>query len=97
MPEAGGDLASPIKLADTVSCDVDFSAAVGTDVRNQRVMVAPIVGGASFAYVRPATIDAEGHMKMGGVIPGVTYRVQGESSGPMIQNELKKDIVLVPN
>lgn len=97
VPETGGDLSSPIVLNQTVSCDVDLSAAIGADVRNQRFMVSPIVGDATFAYVRPATVDAEGHLKMGGVIPGVTYRVESENVGPMIQDRLKKDIELVPN
>jgi hypothetical protein len=93
VPEAGGDLPSPIALVDGQASDVDLSAAVGRDVRNARVAITALVGGTSMQYYRPGTVDAEGHLKIGGNLPGLTYRVEELNTGG---NGFKTDIELVP-
>jgi protocatechuate 3,4-dioxygenase beta subunit len=71
------ELNPPITLSDAGSADFDLSAAAGIDARNMAVEVAPMVGDYAFKrYARTANVDSEGHLKIGGILPGMKYHVQ---------------------
>ncbi|HEX3356714.1 MAG TPA: carboxypeptidase-like regulatory domain-containing protein [Tepidisphaeraceae bacterium] len=94
VPKQGGDLKPPIKLMATKASDFDFSAAIGQDESGAHVYVSPGSGNVFLRYSRDTTIDAKGHLKISGIIPGQVYHVVeiGGKMGPQVQ----KDLVLVP-
>ncbi len=93
-PQQGGDLKPPIKLMATKSSDFDYSAAIGQDESGVRVIVSPSSGDIFMRYSRDTVIDAQGHLKIPGIIPGQIYHVMqmGGKAGQPVQ----KDLVLVP-
>ena len=93
VPQAGGDWPTPITLSNAGSADTDLSG----DARGLNVEVAPMVGGVAFSrYSRTAMIDADGHLKIGGILPGLTYRVEERQMGPLQGGHFQKDVELIP-
>lgn len=77
VSSVGGDLKDPIKLRATQSAEVDLQQVSGKAQPNRKMLISPVVGDRSIWHeARSAKTDEQSHLKLDGVLPGLSYDIE---------------------
>jgi hypothetical protein len=89
-------------LTATQAADVDLHQLSGAEQPDRKMMSAPIVGGQKMPRSsRSVTADAQSHLKVDGILPGVTYCIEDarlrESNGRRpTENLMRENVQIIP-